>query len=171
MDTNAEAVAPPPGWRYRVGIAVLVLGAVVAPLCAPLVALTDLPTAAKATTTGLLLAGIPEISMVLATVLLGKQGFAYVKGRVMAALKRHAPAREVGPVRYHVGLVMLLLPGVYAWILMYVPEHVPGYPEHRLAIGLTLDTLFFLSFFVLGGDFWDKLRSLFVHRAKAQFPA
>jgi len=27
-----------------------------------------------------------------------------------------------------------------------------------------------LSLFVLGGDFWDKLRSLFVNKAKASFP-
>jgi len=26
-----------------------------------------------------------------------------------------------------------------------------------------------LSFFVLGGDFWDKVRALFLHDAKAQF--
>jgi len=26
------------------------------------------------------------------------------------------------------------------------------------------------SLFVLGGDFWDKLRALFVHEARVQFP-
>ena len=65
---------------------------------------------------------------------------------------------------------MLLLPALYAWIIMYVPQYVPGYPEHRITIALILDALFFTSFFVLGGDFWDKFRALFVHKAKAQFP-
>jgi hypothetical protein len=27
-----------------------------------------------------------------------------------------------------------------------------------------------ISLFVLGGDFWDKLRALFVHSARAVFP-
>jgi hypothetical protein len=27
-----------------------------------------------------------------------------------------------------------------------------------------------LSLFVLGGDFWDKLRALFIHGAKATLP-
>ena len=27
-----------------------------------------------------------------------------------------------------------------------------------------------VSVFVLGGDFWDKLRALFVHGARAVFP-
>jgi len=29
--------------------------------------------------------------------------------------------------------------------------------------------MFVASFFVLGGDFWDKVRSLFIHRARVQF--
>jgi hypothetical protein len=32
------------------------------------------------------------------------------------------------------------------------------------------DLMFVASFFVLGGDFWDKLRALFIQGAKAQFP-
>jgi hypothetical protein len=33
------------------------------------------------------------------------------------------------------------------------------------------DVVFVTSLFVLGGDFWDKLRSLFVHGARAVFPS
>ena len=32
------------------------------------------------------------------------------------------------------------------------------------------DLLLLVSLFVLGGDFWDKLRSLFIHSARAQIP-
>jgi hypothetical protein len=32
------------------------------------------------------------------------------------------------------------------------------------------DLMFVSSLFVLGGEFWDKLRALFVHGAKARFP-
>jgi len=32
------------------------------------------------------------------------------------------------------------------------------------------DVVFVASFFVLGGEFWDKLRALFVHGARAVFP-
>jgi hypothetical protein len=31
------------------------------------------------------------------------------------------------------------------------------------------DILFLTSIFVLGGDFWDKVRSLFIYNAKADF--
>ena len=39
-----------------------------------------------------------------------------------------------------------------------------------MAYAVTGDLVLFLSVFVLGGDFWDKLRSLFVYDARAQFP-
>ena len=31
------------------------------------------------------------------------------------------------------------------------------------------DAIFVVNLFVLGGDFWDKLRALFVYDAKAKF--
>jgi hypothetical protein len=37
-------------------------------------------------------------------------------------------------------------------------------------IGVAGDLMFIATLFVLGGDFWDKLRALFVHGAKAQLP-
>ena len=50
---------------------------------------------------------------------------------------------------------------------MYAPPGmVPGFPEHRIHMGLTIDFIFVCSFFVLGGDFWHKLRALFFHTAK-----
>jgi len=33
------------------------------------------------------------------------------------------------------------------------------------------DAIFVASFFVLGGEFWDKLRALFVHGARTVFPS
>ena len=50
-------------------------------------------------------------------------------------------------------------------------EHLPVLDRHGFAISAALDALFVASLFVLGGDFWDKLRALFIRDAKAQFPA
>ena len=52
-----------------------------------------------------------------------------------------------------------------------MPRHlIPGYELHRFAVNLTGDVLFISSLFVLGGDFWDKVRALFVYGATAKFP-
>jgi hypothetical protein len=39
----------------------------------------------------------------------------------------------------------------------------------RYIIIIASDVVFIASLFVLGGDFWDKLRALFTYRAKARF--
>jgi len=46
---------------------------------------------------------------------------------------------------------------------------IPGYETHRFVVSLIGDLMFVASFLVLGGDFWDKIRSLFIHRARVQF--
>jgi len=165
-----DTIAPSPGWRFRVGVGLIVLS-FVSPLGALLVSITNLSIAMKATLSGLFLAGIPEVLTVAAIAVMGKAGFAYVKNSIMVLLRRYGPPKEVGPIRYYIGLVMWLLPAAYSWILMYAtPEMIPGFPEYRIHMALTFDFIFICSFFVLGGDFWDKVRALFIHKAKVRFP-
>jgi hypothetical protein len=64
------------------------------------------------------------------------------------------------------GLAMFVLPLVFGWITPYVVHVLPGYLEHRIAYGVPGDLLLLASRFVLGGEFWDKLRALFIHEAK-----
>lgn len=73
-------------------------------------------------------------------------------------------------MRYYIGLTMLLAPVVSFWVASYVPQFLAFYTEHSLSTNLTGDLVFLASFFVLGGEFWEKIRALFVYEAKAQFP-
>jgi hypothetical protein len=41
----------------------------------------------------------------------------------------------------------------------------------RISVNVAADMLFVVSLFVLGGEFWDKLRALFVYDARAEFPS
>ncbi len=51
------------------------------------------------------------------------------------------------------------------------PQTVAPPPKGRLLFGGAVFVLGLLCpLLVLGGDFWDKLRALFVRDAKAQFP-
>jgi hypothetical protein len=65
---------------------------------------------------------------------------------------------------------MFLLPILFAWISVYVPDHIPGFAAHPMVFAVTGDLVVFTSMFVLGGAFWDKLRALFVYEAEARFP-
>ena len=53
--------------------------------------------------------------------------------------------------------------------MAYVPQWLADSSPQRLYVNLGADFLFLASLFVLGGDFWDKLRALFIYDARAQF--
>jgi hypothetical protein len=157
---------PPRGWRFPVGLAIFIIG-FLSPLFIPLVTASGLSTAWKTAISGLLAAGIPEVFSIVAIAIMGKAGFNYIKGRFFAFLKKHGPPDVVSRRRYHIGLVMFVLPLLFGWLAPYAPHRIPGYETHRLAVSLVGDVMFVSSLFVLGGDFWDKVRSLFIHEARA----
>lgn len=160
----------PPRGRLVVGAGVLIFGWL-CPLFVPLVVGSGLAAHWKTTLSGLLLFGIPEIFTLAAVAVLGKAGFEYLKGILFSLLRRLAPADRVGVVRYRIGLGLFLVPVLFGWLSVYVPDLIPGFVDHPTVYALTLDLMLVLSLFVLGGDFWDKFRALFVHGARARFPA
>ena len=169
-DTTAAAALPRGGWRFKVGVTILVVG-FAAPLAIPLVTSSDLPTAWKTAIAGALAVGLPEIMMVVAAAVMGSEGFAELKRRFGKLLKKYGPPERVSRTRYRVGLVMFALPLLVAWLGPYLGHHLPGFDRHPLFWHVGGDLMFVIGLFVLGGEFWDKLRSLFVHGARAVFPS
>jgi len=159
----------PPGWRLRLGPTIFVIG-FISPLFIPLVTASGLPTQWKAVISGALAVGIPEVFSIVAIGIMGKSGFNHMKKRIFAFLKKHGPPDVVSRTRYRIGVVMFVLPIIFGWLVPYAPHLVPGYAAHRFAVNLVGDLVFVSSLFVLGGDFWDKVRALFNYGAKAQFP-
>ena len=155
-------------WRLRLGLLVFVVG-FLSPLLIPLVTASELPTKWKAVISTCLAVGIPELFSVVAVAIMGKPGFNYKKKRFFTFLKKHGPADKVSPTRYRIGLVMFLLPILFGWLAPYIPTIIPDYDLQGLTVNIIGDAMFISSFFVLGGDFWDKIRSLFVYGATAKF--
>jgi hypothetical protein len=169
MTHDASTTEPSqPGWRFRLGVSFFALG-LVCPVFVPLVAATGLSTEWKTILSGILMLGIPEHLWVEAVAVMGKAGFDYIKARVFGFLKRHAVPRTVSRTRYRIGLALFLLPVLFGWLAPYGPGAIPGYEAQRFAVNLAGDLLLLTSLFVLGGDFWEKLRALFVYEAKARF--
>ena len=168
--SKAKKEQPHPGWRFHFGVIVFVVG-LLSPLLIPVVASMDLPLAWKATMSGLLAVGIPEILALAAVAILGKSGFNYLKARIFGFLKKHGPPDAVGRTRYRLGLVMFAVPLIFGWLAPYAPHLIPGYDAHRFWVNLIGDVIFVSSLFVLGGDFWDKVRGLFIYKAKTNFPS
>jgi hypothetical protein len=152
----------------------LVLGAIVfitgfmAPLLIPLVTKSDLSVAWKTTLSGLLMAGIPELFMVITVGILGKEGYQYLKGKVMNFLKKHGPPHRVSRTRYKLGLLMFSIPLILALLFPYMENHFHQLEGIAMYIHIGSDVLLFLSLFVLGGEFWDKIRGLFTYSGKEE---
>jgi len=158
---------PQAEWRLRLGLTIFVVG-FLSPLSIPLVTATELSAKWKAVISGALAVGIPEVFSIVAIAIMGKAGFNYLKARIFGFLKKHGPPDRVSRTRYHIGLAMFLLPLLFGWLAPYAAHYVQGYEAYRLSINILGDLMLFTSLFVLGGDFWDKVRALFIHSTKAQ---
>jgi hypothetical protein len=170
---DTTTVTPPPRGRLWIGGGIFVAGQL-APLTIPLIARSTMPTAWKTVLSAVLFA-TPELFILLAVAVLGKPGFDYLTTRIKRALARffaeYGPPDTVSRRRYTIGLVIFALPLIFGWSAPYFGHHIPGYESHVIWYSIIGDLVFVVSLFVLGGDFWDKLRALFIHGAKTRFPA
>jgi hypothetical protein len=155
--------------RLKLGVALLILGLVM-PAGTLLVAATDWPIAVRTVVSGILLFGF-EIVLIPAVALMGKDNFERIWAGAMRLLKALKPAGNVGRTRYKWGLYMLAGPTLYAWIASYVPSWLPEDYVLRVLVNVGLDLITLASLFVLGGDFWDKVRALFLHDARVVLPS
>lgn len=161
---------PPGGIRLYLGLFFFALSWLM-PFSGILIAGTNLPAAAKALLIGLLSIGGPEIIAVISITILGKECFEFLMSKAFSFLKQLAPRGSVSKTRYRIGLFMFILPLLPWYILAYAPDYLPGAGNARFFICLGSDLCFWSSLFVLGGDFWDKLRALFIYEARAVIPA
>ena len=63
---------------------------------------------------------------------------------------------------------MFCIPLLFALVSVYAAELIPGFIENPLPYAITGDVMLLLSLFVLGGDFWDKIRALFIYDDKSE---
>jgi len=152
----ASTAVTDPGQKRRLimGVAVWVGGAGLCLAMIPMVNASGLADALKATINGILLLGAPKLFLLAAIGIMGKPGFAYLKSLIAARF------------RLLVALIVLSSVGDYL-----AADLIPMRQQHPHLIAMTGDLLILLSLFLLGGDFWDKLRALFVREATVVFPS
>ena len=167
--SNRPENLPPKGKLIAAGI-IFVVG-FLSPLLIPFVTSSNLSNGWKATLSGLLALGIPELFMIIAAAVAGKEGFSYIKSKIFGFLKKHGPPDTVSKTRYRTGLVLFIIPFLVGWLIPYFSNLTPFYEEYRIIINIVGDVILITSLIILGGEFWDKLRSLFVYGAKAVFPS
>jgi hypothetical protein len=162
MAVEASA-APPPKGRLLLGAGVFVLGWVVTLATASLVSSSSLPSTLVP---AVVFVG-PKLGVFAAIAILGKPGFAYLQRLVFGYLK---PPAEVSPARHRIGIVMFVTAILLGLLERYPSIFVRDSTPFSIRYSLSADLLLLVSIFVLGGDFWDKIRALFFREAKAHFP-
>jgi hypothetical protein len=167
-DYNSEAEKIPTS-RFVLGITIFVLGQLTT-LLIPFVTASNLSGELKAVLSGVFFFVTPQIAIVWAISILGKSGYEYLRKLILTKLKKYGPAEVVSPIRYRIGLILFITPLLIGWIEPYIGHLIAKLEINRNVIAITGDIMFISSFLVLGGEFWDKVRSLFVYRAQARFP-
>jgi hypothetical protein len=154
-------------WRFKLGVALFLFSRFGPFVLIPLVAALGFSAAMTASISGGILVGA-EVVLGLAAAVMGKSGYAYLKHRIFGFLKRYGPPQEVGRTRHVVGLLMFVLPFLLGWLAPYASDLLPGYQGNELTVAIVSDLILLISLLVLGGDFWDKLRALFIYGARVE---
>ena len=153
--------------KFIIGGALFV-GGFLSPLLLPLVTSSDLPGNWKAVLSTGLVAGLPEVGMLLAVAVLGKRGFTQLKAMIFSRFRKITEPAAVSLTRYRIGLFMFFIPLLFAWLQPYITHFSPALFTDRLLPYILGDLLFASSFIVLGAGFWEKVHGLFVHSVEIQ---
>lgn len=162
MSSPANQVVSPQkkGWRFKCGIGIFIFALILWCLI-PLAASLDVAGSRIAALTATVFIA-NKVLLISCIAVMGKDGFQQLKTIVFGHAKWLAPAQKVGPVRHIIGLVMFVLPLLTATLEPYIDYIIPGFRPKLWQLQVLGDLMLIASFFVLGGDFWDKLRGLFV---------
>lgn len=166
-------------WRYRVGLALIIIGHAVL-LCAMALPMLEFGIGLAGT-----LVVVGEGTCVLSIVFLGKDGFLEIKQRIVRTA-REGFVTPVGRARFRAGIALLALSTVALFVVeMLALQHVLRATPHgaaptvlgiapaalgRLVLYLIVsgELAFIAAIYVLGADWWDRLRALFVWRNPAE---
>lgn len=113
-----------------------------------------------------LLAGPAEVLCLVAAAVLGKEKYQKLARKVRPTKRHTASDARVARLRYYLGLGGCLFNGVPLTLYAYVPDLMPG-GGTKTSILVIADLVFFASLFFAGGEFWEKLRRLFVWEGSA----
>lgn len=159
---------PQASWRTKVGFAIFV-ASIGWPILIPILLLMGVSTTAIAAFSGVMVVAA-ELMLIAGAAIAGNEGYAFIKATVFGFLRSYGPPREVSRTRYTIGLMMFATPIIFGWASPYFGHYLPSFETRPMIYAVAGDLLLLFSLFVLGGAFWDKLRSLFQHNAYAIFP-
>ena len=154
--------------RYYVGLAIFILG-FLSPLAIPLLLKTNLRDGLKTLVSGLLVFGGPEILMILAGLVMGKENLTALKTKVGSWIKPLVPPTYVSKPRFLLGISIFSFCMLESLVHVHWDGIMLWYADFALVYMIFWNVLFLLSLYILGGDFFNRLIGLFqYHNKKAE---
>jgi hypothetical protein len=150
--------------KFYLGCSLLVISFIL-PLAAFVVPFLGLHPAVATAIVGTCVVGGPEIGGLLAIAILGKETFDLLIDKAKQALQKMGPPKKVSRGRYYFGLAVNIGSIVPLYLSGYLPDLLPRDQTAKLYLLLSGEIAFLLSFFILGGEFWEKFKKLFVYEA------
>ena len=152
-------------WKYYLGLSLFIYSFV--PICTvEMVFLLPL-THAEAASIAVIYVASGEISFLSAVALLGKPFVESLKIKIKGFFIRRKPValpKPIGKMRHVAGVILFFV----SFLPYPIAEGVLllGHPTERtlhylVTTLLTGDAIFIVSLFVLGGEFWERLKKLF----------
>ena len=157
------------GWRYYLGLILFILSLILPLLALVIVPLLGLSPGINTVLYGLSLAGGPDVILIGAAALLGKENLEYLFSKLGNWFKRLVKWDQVSPRRYRIGVWLFWISILISLAFFYfLPETLRegDQPGWGFYVSVGADILFIISFFVLGAEFWGKLGALFQYNAR-----
>jgi len=156
---------PEKNWKYYLGLSLFIYSFV--PICTvELLFMLPLTTSEKASA-ALIYLGSGELTFICAVALLGKPFVELLKAKIKGFFISKmpvAPPKPITKTQHAIGVTLFFasfLPYPVAEGVLFF-GHPTGRDLHYLvAAMLTGDVIFIISLFVLGGEFWERLKKLF----------
>jgi hypothetical protein len=158
---TATGVPTQSGWRVKTGVALFAFMILIWVLLPIQAALGMSAGTIAATTAGIAIAN--KVILLVGIGVMGKAGFAALKAKLFHRL---TPPKEVSLMRYRMGLVLFCIPFLQGLLETWASHLAPHLVANRLWVDFLMDGMLIGSLFVLGGNFWDKLRALFAFNAR-----
>jgi len=151
--------------RLYIGIIILILALAMPIWGTALVTALGLSPGISTVLIGLSIAGGPDLLLLLAAAVMGKDALNQILGQIGKWFKRNFKLSEnVSKKRYILGLILFWGSILIRWAVGFLkPLSVAakGSTDWGLVILVAFEVVLVISVFVLGANYWEKLGSLF----------
>ena len=151
--------------RLYSGIVIIVLALAMPIWGSILVSLLGFSPGISAILIGLSIAGGPDLLLVIAATVMGKDSMNYILGNIGKWFKRNFKlAENVSKKRYIWGLILFWGSILIRWAIGFLkPISIAktGGTDWGFYILIAFEVIWIISIFVLGANFWEKLGALF----------